>query len=226
MPSTAVADDKPAEAEVAAAIDAAINRVLYESGVEIAPAASDEDFLRRAYLDLAGTIPTPNEVTLFSLDASPDKRAQLINQLLASVGFASNWAAYFREVFLARATDMRARLAQTTFESWLTEQFAENRPWDETTSEILTATGSVTEEGSAAFLFAHFGDASELAGESARIFLGIQISCANCHDHPYDSWKREQFHELALHARSREPAGAGHADAAGVLREWRVGRDW
>lgn len=195
--SSAAADDKPSETDVAAAIDSAINRVLVESEADIAPAASDEDFLRRAYLDLAGTIPTPSEVTLFGLDASPDKRTELIDELLASEGFANNWAAYFREVFLARATDMRARLAQTTFEGWLKEQFAQNRPWDETTRAILTASGNVTEEGPTAFMFAHFGDASELAGETARIFLGIQISCANCHDHPYDSWKREQFHELA-----------------------------
>jgi hypothetical protein len=191
------ADEGPAESQVAAAVDEAILRVLNEEQTPVAPAAGDEDFLRRVYLDLAGTIPTPSEVTLFGLDTSPDKRTAKIEELLAGEGFASNWAAYLREVFFARATDMRARLAQTSFESWLKQQLEQNSPWDETARAILTATGDVTAEGPTGFLFAHFGDPSELAGETARIFLGIQISCANCHDHPYDSWKREQFHELA-----------------------------
>ncbi len=191
------ADDVASASEAAAAVDAAILNVLEESAVDVAPPAGDEDFLRRVYLDLAGTIPTPSEVTLFTLDQSPDKRTAVIDRLLADERFATSWAAYFREVIFARATDMRARLAQSGFENWLKEQFAQNRPWDETTHDILTASGAVAEDGPTGFLFAHFGDASELAGETSRIFLGIQISCANCHDHPYDSWKREQFHELA-----------------------------
>lgn len=189
--------DDVSEREVAAAVDAAIQKVLIEHSVEVAPPANDEDFLRRVTLDFVGTIPAPGDVTLFSLESSPDKRTELIDRLLSDERFASNWAAYFREVFFARATDMRARLAQPGFEAFLKEQLALNRPWDETTRAILTASGDVTSEGATGFLFAHFGDASELAGETSRIFMGIQISCANCHDHPYDAWTREQFHELA-----------------------------
>ncbi len=92
---------------------------------------------------------------------------------------------------------MRAGLAQQGFEEWIRGELKRNTPWDRIATSLLTATGDVRENGATALIFAHAADPAELAGEVSRIFLGIQIQCANCHDHPTDSWKREQFHELA-----------------------------
>lgn len=199
MMVTAAAAERPSALEVAAAVDRLLDEEFGRQSVTPAPMCRDEDFLRRVTLDLGGTIPTVGEVTYFGLDPASDKRRQAIDRLLASDAFAQNWAAYFREVIFSRATEMRARLAQTSFENWLIEQFRQNRPWDEIVTDVLTATGDVQENGATAMIFAHSGQPEELAGEVSRVFLGIQIQCANCHDHPYDAWKRADFHELAAY---------------------------
>ncbi|MCA9016915.1 MAG: DUF1549 domain-containing protein, partial [Planctomycetaceae bacterium] len=159
--------------------------------------ANDEDFLRRVTFDLAGRKPTSSEVILFGLDANPDKRKTVIDELLKSEVYGVNWARYWRDVIYLRATDMRARINERKFEEWMTTQLNENKTWDQITTDLLTATGDVLENGNTALIFAHEGDPAELAAETSRIFLGIQIQCANCHDHPTDKWKRNSFHELA-----------------------------
>jgi len=136
-------------------------------------------------------------VTLFGLDVDADKRSKLVANLLASDDYARNWAAYWRDVIFLRATEQRARIVQPVFEQWLTEQLQANAAWDEIVTELLTAEGSIGEDGNVGLIFAHTGQPAELAAETSRIFLGIQIQCANCHDHPNDSWTREQFHQLA-----------------------------
>jgi len=178
-------------------VDQLILADLSESEAEIAGKVSDEDFLRRVTFDLTGTLPTPDDITLFGLDPDPQKRERVIDQLLQSPAFAENWARYWRDVIFSRATDPRARRMIGAFDKWMTEQIDSGTSWDQITTEILTATGSVLEEGDTALMYAHNGSAEEIAAETSRIFLGIQIQCANCHDHPTDEWRREQFHQLA-----------------------------
>jgi len=187
----------PSELETAQRVDSQLVTFFNEEGAKPTPLANDEDFLRRITLDLAGTIPSPKDATLFGIDPNPNKRKELIDELLRSPAYAQLWGRYWREVVTSRATEARVRLAVPAFEKWLIEQFEQNRPWDEITREMLTATGSVSEEGATGLIFSHTGQPQELAAEVSRIFMGIQMSCANCHDHPTDSWKREQFHELA-----------------------------
>ncbi|MEX2317470.1 MAG: DUF1549 domain-containing protein [Pirellulales bacterium] len=183
--------------EVAVEVDRLILAELEKTGTKPAPLTNDEDFLRRVTFDLAGTLPSPAQVTMFGLDPDPDKRAKLIDRLLESDDYAQNWARYWREVIYSRATDQRARLNQDAFEKWMTAQLEQNIGWDKITTDLLTATGDVRETGETALVFAHGGQAQEIAAEASRIFLGIQIQCANCHDHPTDKWTRRQFHELA-----------------------------
>lgn len=187
------------EYTVAAEVDRLLNQAFESAKVTVSPQTSDEDFLRRVSLDLAGVIPTPQEVTAFALDPDPHKRARRIDQLLDSDGYADLWSSYWAEVIFGHATEPRARTAQGTFEEWMKAQLAENRHWDDIATQLLTATGKTQEDGQTALIFAHLGDAEEIAAESSRIFLGVQISCAQCHDHPTDKWKREQFHQLAAY---------------------------
>lgn len=183
--------------EVSDRIDALIDADLKSGKVTPAARTTDEDFLRRVTFDLAGTTPQPNVVSLFGLDPDPAKRAKTIDRLLESPDYARNWSQYWREVLYSRATDPRSRISQQQFETWMEQNFAENRGWNKIATDLLTATGDVQESGATALFFAHQGDPEEVASEASRIFLGIQIQCANCHDHPTDKWKREQFHELA-----------------------------
>ncbi len=189
--------ERVSESELAAKVDTLIEGELKKSGITPAPLASDEDFLRRVTFDLAGRMPTTSEVLLFGLDSTPDKRRAVIEELLKSDDYGVNWARYWRDVIYLRATDMRARLNEAQFVDWMTTQLNENKSWQEITTDLLTASGDVRENGSTALIFAHEGDPAELAAETSRIFLGIQIQCANCHDHPTDKWKRKDFHELA-----------------------------
>jgi hypothetical protein len=195
-----------------AEIDRLVNAQLAKANVKPAPLTSDEQFVRRVWLDLTGRLPMPADIKEFAADKSPDKRAKLIDKLLATDDFAHHWALYWRDVITSKLTDQRAQLFAGHFEKWLTEEIKANRKWSEITREILTATGEIRnaepdKNGQAFFLASRRGaDAvTELAAETSRIFLGIQIQCAQCHDHPSDVWKRQQFHEFAAYfARYRE----------------------
>lgn len=188
----------PADVQVAAAqVDRLIDEQLAASKVTPAGLVNDEDFLRRVSFDIAGTIPTAKEVTLFGLDPDPSQRAKVVEQLLATDDYALNWARYWRDVLFLRATNERARVMARTFEDWMAKLLAANTGWDDITRSLITGKGEISEHGETALIFIHEANPEEIAGEVSRIFLGIQMQCANCHDHPTDKWTRDQFHSLA-----------------------------
>lgn len=190
---------RPDSRDVAFEVDRLILADLEQASVQPAGRTTDEDFLRRVCLDLAGRLPTPREIMLFGLDPDPQKRSIKIEELLQSEKYAENWAHYWRDVIFTDSTNTQARLMQNVFERWMVERLAQNRRWNEITAELLTATGDIQENGATALILVRSGEPAEIAAEVSRIFLGIQIQCANCHDHPSDIWKREQFHQLAAY---------------------------
>lgn len=187
----------PSVAGVAERVDRAIAEEVFDESTELAPLCDDETFLRRAYLDIVGDIPTPEAATAFLLDPATDKREQLVRRLLDDPHYGQNWARYWRDVVFYRAQEDRARIAANAMVADLAEQLNQGEGWDKIASEFITATGDVREDGHTAIVMAQDGRTEETTAEMSRIFLGIQIQCAQCHDHPYDRWKREQFHELA-----------------------------
>lgn len=187
----------PSPAETAKKVDAALAAELFTSEVNLAPRTDDATFLRRAWLDIVGDIPAPEHVIAFLLDRSPDKRERLVRDLLAEPQYGVNWARYWRDVIFYRRVEDRALIAANALEADLSEQLNENAPWDKIAAGFITAEGDVRENGATAIIMAQDGRTEETTAEVARIFLGMQIQCAQCHDHPYDRWKRDQFHELA-----------------------------
>ncbi len=182
----------------AAGVDALLDQHLAEAKVVLARPTGDEEFLRRLCLDVAGTLPSLETIRAFRRDHSRDKRARMIDDLLAGPAYPRNWARYWRDVVKFHATNENGNQVRfDAMESWLAEQIGRNAPWDEVASAMITATGPVGEVGATNLTAAHGAQPVELAGEVARIFLGIQIQCAQCHDHPNAPWKREQFHEFA-----------------------------
>jgi hypothetical protein len=158
----------------------------------------DELFLRRASLDIIGRLPTPQEVTAFVLDPAADKRAKIVAQLLAHPRYGQNWGRYWRDVIMYRKTEERNQfLVGIPLDSYLADSFNSNKPWSQIATEFITATGSANESGACGLIVAQQGQPEEIVGEVSRIFLGVQLQCAQCHDHPTDRWKRQQFHELA-----------------------------
>jgi hypothetical protein len=193
-------------------IDRLIGEQLQKVGVKPAAVIGDERFVRRAYLDLTGHLPMPADIREFLEDKRADKRARLIDKLLETDDYAEHWTRYWRNVITSKVTDFKGLFGVRGFDVWMTAQLKENRSWGDITRDLLTAGGNISlddpeKNGQAYFLSTRFGmDAPvELAAETSRIFLGIQIQCAQCHDHPSDVWKRQQFHEFAaFFARTRE----------------------
>ena len=189
-------------------IDALILAKLREGGIAPAPIIGDEQFVRRVYLDVSGKPPSPSAVRAFVADADPAKRAKLIDKLLDGDDYGTNWARYWDEVMSARLiNNQQSRVLGRSFDKWMADQLRKNRSWAGITRDMLTASGVARfddtegKSGPAFFLASHRGadSTTEQAAETARVFLGIQINCAQCHDHPFDVWKREQFHELAAY---------------------------
>ena len=184
---------------------AQVNRLLLDDelgdessrGDLLAPTVNDQVFLRRVWLDLVGQLPSPAEITRFCLDPRGDKRYRMVNRLLADERFGKNWSSYWRDVILYRRSEDRALITAQALQEFLSEQFNANAPWDEIASQFVTARGDVREDGRTALIMAQAASPEDTAAEISRIFLGIQIQCAQCHDHPTDDWQREQFHQLA-----------------------------
>jgi hypothetical protein len=197
------AETTPAERASAAVAAGRVDELLRQEvfsvlpAVDLAPITGDETFLRRITLDLVGRLPSPTEVTAFVFDASPDKRQAAVERLLARPGFGQNWGRYWRDVILYRRAEDRGLVVADAAEKFLAGQFNQGVGWDAIARSFISATGDVRQNGATAVIMAQMGDANDVTAEMSRIFLGVQIQCAQCHDHPTDRWKRQQFHELA-----------------------------
>ena len=188
---------KPSAEQTARQVDRLLAEEVFKPDTKLAPRVDDATYLRRVWLDIVGDIPTPEHVTAFLLDPAKDKRERVVRELLANPQYGQNWARYWRDVILYRRLEDRAAIVANPLVVALTEKFNENESWDKIAAEFITATGDVRENGATAIHMAQDGRTEETTAEMSRIFLGIQIQCCQCHDHPYDRWKREQFHELA-----------------------------
>ncbi|TWT78051.1 hypothetical protein Pla123a_08400 [Posidoniimonas polymericola] len=188
----------PAE-KLAQQADRLLAEELGASPGELAPRCDDATFLRRAYLDIVGDIPSPEHVTAFLLDPAEDKRAELVRALLDQPQYGQNWSRYWRDVILYRRIEDRSVIVAAALVPQLAEMLNVGVGWDRIADKFITATGDIQENGATAIIAAQEGRTEEVAAEVSRVFLGIQIQCAQCHDHPWDSWQREQFHELAAY---------------------------
>lgn len=187
---------KPQARETAAKIDRALEHDL-ATDARIPARIDDEAFLRRLSLDLTGRLPDPEATRRFVADPSSDKRAQMIDDLLRSDAYAVNWGRYWRDTLTYHTPASANYLRWKLFDDWWRTQLRRNRPWDEVVTALVTASGINDEIAPVNFLTALYGNPVELAATTSRVFLGVQIQCAECHDAKTESWTREQFHELA-----------------------------
>jgi hypothetical protein len=194
--------------QMATRIDEALAKRWKDEGVTPASPASDAEFLRRASLDLSGIIPTVHDVRQFLADRSPDKRAKLIERLLAKPTHATHLANHWRKVMLPADANVAQFGGDAGFYGWLRGQFADNVPYDKMVTELLVATGNAQTPGPALFYTALQLKPEELAASTSKIFLGVQIQCAQCHNHPFDQWTRKDFWGYAaFFARLQRPQG-------------------
>lgn len=180
----------------AAKIDRLVEANYSKHKVKPNPMSTDEQFLRRVYLDVTGTIPTYRETRSFLASRHPDKRKNLIDRLLNSDGYASHQFNYWADVL--RYTDrLNNNVDGAPYRQWLKQSLAENKPWDKMVHEMITAEGLIWENPATGYLQRDSGMPLDNMNNTVRIFLGTRIGCAQCHDHPFDRWKQKEFYEMA-----------------------------
>jgi hypothetical protein len=172
--------------------------------IEPSGPCGDAAFLRRAYLDAVGPLPTAAEVRAFLADRRPDKRVRLVDDLLARPEFVDYWALQLGDLFQNRKErdhDVRGTKGVRAFHAWLRKQVAANRPWDELVREVLTATGRSTDNPAVGYYIVTVGeqsaDQSEVAASVAQAFLGTRIGCAKCHNHPLERYTQDDYYHFA-----------------------------
>jgi hypothetical protein len=186
---------RPLERDAVARVDTALVHSL-DKLPPLRPLADDEVFFRRVALDLTGKVPPPTEVAAFIASRDSDKRTRLIDKLLGSDAYAVNWGRYWRDSITYYTPASGNYLRWQLFDQWLVEQIKRNRPWSEIVTAMVTATGINDECAPVNYLTAQYGNPVEVAATTSRVFLGVQLQCAQCHNAKTEPWKREQFHEL------------------------------
>lgn len=166
---------------------------------------TDDEFLRRVYLDVLGALPTLAEQEAFRANQSPDRRAQLIDELLARPEHAQFWALKWGDLLKLQKSEV-AESGVYKFHRWLVDAFARNMPFDEFARQLLTAQGSTYDNPAANFVRA-LDESTEAAETTAQVFLGSRIQCAKCHNHPFENWTQDNFYGLTafFNRMSRKP---------------------
>jgi hypothetical protein len=203
-----------------ALIDRHLKAKWEEQGLKPAKRSDDSEFLRRAYLDVVGVIPSLEETEKFLADRSPKKRETLVASLVKDERYAEHWADVWSGVIVGFDKEARSQSARNQGAVEMRDLLEKNVPYDRFARTIMTASGAVNERysplammadkkeeesennGLASYIVRQFREAQKdlpksLAGKLSRAFLGIQIQCAQCHDHPFDKWTQEEFYGMA-----------------------------
>jgi len=189
-------------------IDELVLMQLRRLNLPPSPAASDAEFLRRAYLDTIGTLPTMEEVRHFLADTTPDKRDRVIESLLARPEFVDYWTYKWSDMLLLNGTLLRPQAVKAYYQ-WVHDHVAQNTPWDVFVRELVTSQGNSFEQGATNF-FALHQDPETMSENVSQAFLGLSIGCAKCHNHPLEKWTNDQYYGMAnLFARVRAKGWGG-----------------
>jgi hypothetical protein len=179
-------------------VNQAIHKKLTQAKVPCSAVADDAEFLRRVYLDLTGRIPTLEQAVRFLDSKDADKRRKLVDELLASPNFGKHFANVWTTLIYSGDIDPPQNVKQAELTAWLATQFNAGRGWDKIVQDLITAEGNAPQ---AIFTIIN-GDngkpgANKLAGASSKLFLGVQLQCAECHNHPFAKWKQKEFWGMA-----------------------------
>jgi hypothetical protein len=187
-------------------IDAILAKEWEKNNLKPNPPATDEVLVRRLYLDIAGRIPTPEETQDFIRSNDPAKKTKLIDKLLGSDGYTSNMFNYWADVL--RLTDnVKGRVTAEAYEEWLKKQLKANTPYDQFVRNLMTTEGGVWDSGSIGFYMRDENKLDHLA-YTVQVFLGTQIVCAQCHNHPFDKWTQMDYYGMAAFTYGMDTRGS------------------
>ena len=189
-------------------IDELVVSKLKRLNLPPSPPATDQEFLRRTYLDTIGTLPKADEVRKFLADETHDKRDRLIDALLSRPEFVDYWTYRWSDVLMINGTLLRPEAVKAYY-MWARGHVEKNTPWDAFVRELVTATGDTFENGATNFYSLH-QDPENMSENVSQAFLGLSIGCAKCHNHPLEKWTNNQYYAMAnMFARVRAKGWGG-----------------
>jgi len=178
-----------------AMIDAGIEAVAKELGVKNRPASSDAEFLRRVSLDLIGNTPSPDQILSFLANRDPNKREKLVDKMIGSPAYVEHWSDFWLQVLYS--TNQERQRFRGDLQRWVKGQIAKNTRYDLFVRRLIRAQGFASRNGAVGFFLDQNNDPLKLTATTTRLFMGVQIECAQCHDHPFADWKQYQFLEMS-----------------------------
>jgi len=180
-------------------VDRHVNAKLERMKIAPSDLCTDAEFLRRVSLDLTGQPPTADKVRAFLADGteSRKKREALIEELLASPGYADYWGNKFADLLQCNSENL-GKKGVWVFRTWIGQQFARNRPFDQFVRDLILAKGSTFENPAGNYLRA-LRDPDKMTEDISQTFLGVRFNCNKCHDHPFERWTQNQYYEFGAH---------------------------
>ncbi len=231
-PPRQVASSSRTDEEIIDQINALVRRRWNEEGIKPAALATDAEWCRRVYLDIVGRIPTYDETARFLAERGPQKRTRLIERLLDSDDgvqeYARNWTNIWSALLIGRSDAGGGMANRDGMQQYLRRSLLSNKPYDQMVAELISADGANTPgaddfNGAVNFVLDNLQEnAISATAKTARLFLGMQVQCTQCHNHPFNDWKQDQFWELNSfyrQAKAQPQRSDGQAvDAAGRRR--------
>ncbi len=195
---SALAAGKIDTSKAAAEIDSVLQADWKKNGLKANPASDDNTFVRRIYLDIIGRIPTTRETEKFLSSKQENKRAKLIDELLASEAYVQHAFNYWADVLrLTSNGNQTGGITGAAYANFVKGSLRENKPYDQFVREMITAQGKAWENGAIGYYMRDRGMPLDNMANTTRIFLGTRIECAQCHNHPFDKWTQMQFYQMA-----------------------------
>ena len=200
-------------------LDRHINAVLKREGLQPSAMSDDAEFLRRIHLDMTGKIPTPEEVLDFLKDGSPNKRRKKIDHLLQSEASINYWTGLWVNWLIGRRGDDDDRRLGLT--PWVREALEKNVPYNQFVQELITADGELRNNGAGNYVLRYDRSPVLLTSHSSRLFLGLPMQCAECHDHKIEAWLQEDFYSIAAFFTGIESEQKGYIQTVNMIGDER-----
>lgn len=191
-------------AALSSLIDRQVNERLAAEKITPSGRADDAEFLRRAYLDIVGHIPPLEKAAAFLDSKDPKKRAKLIDELLASTDYGRHMADIWQGLLLVHGDSTKRFLSTQPMVSWLEDNFNKNKPWNAMVHELVTASGAQDKNGAVTYFLSQ-GTVDKMTDNVSRVFLGVQLQCAQCHNHPFTEWKQTEYWGMAAFFLKTQP---------------------
>jgi hypothetical protein len=182
-------------------IDRLIAAKLEKEKISPNAPVTDEVFVRRVYLDIVGRIPSLKETTEFLASKETDKRARLIDTLLASDGYVQSFANYWGDILRVKSklSVGNSQAAGEAYLQWVRQSLKENKPYDQMVRELLAASGKTYENGAVGYYIRDYNMPLDNMAVTTQVFMGTSMVCAQCHNHPFDKWTQMDYFQMAAH---------------------------